>query len=200
MEYMQHLAILFSGVAAAGGGILLFLAAREHVNEQATIRVIREVAQLYSCMQRAVNNTPANRALILMLSNGGRLLSLHDRKYITVLDEVRDGSVQAVMQDYEKFPADAGYLRMINRLIDEKEVTGATRELAPGMLRDAYEQLGVTHFVLYYIGFRAGRHYYGSVTTTEGVPLINPATYNELRILFNNVRGIFRRRKISFTP
>lgn len=156
------------------------------------------MAQLYGHMQRAVNNTPANRALILMLSNGGRLISLHNRKYITILDEVRDSSVQAVMPDYEKFPADGAYLRMFRQLLEDKEIVGATRELMPGMLRDAYEQQGVTHYALYYIGFRKGRHYYGSVTTTEGHPLINPAVYNELRILFNNVRGIFRRRKIVF--
>lgn len=198
MEYFYtHFAILAGGVIASIAGYIGLSAARERIEENISIRNVREIAQLYSTMQTVINDTPADRFLILMLSNGGRLINITDKKYVTILDEVHNTNAAAIINDYDRFRVDAAYLRMFSMLMQEGQLSTATREIEPSVLRDAYEAAGITHTQLFYIGYKKRRHYFGSISTTSGQPLIDPPTYNRIQIAINNIRRMFRKRGIK---
>lgn len=197
MQFFEHSAIALAGAGVVVTAALTYWAAREHIEEKISINAIRDMAQIYSYMLRVVNNTQADRMLILMLSNGGRILRPHDAKYVTVIDEVGNGKVRPVINDFNRFRVDGEYIRIVNRLIEEREISMAVRQLNPGFLRDAYEADGITHFMLFYIGYKSKRHYFGSISTTSGRAFMEVEETQEISIAINQIRRMFSRRRIN---
>lgn len=193
---MEHLYYIAVGGTAALTITFMVLLARGRYLYWASRQVIRDVSRLYSAMQRVINNTHADRFIIVGLHNGGKVMRIHSKRYITIFEEFHSPNIVSIKGDYSRFQVGSQYVALINDLIERGVITGATQELEPGFLRDAYEKDGIRAFHLFYIGWMNGTHFFGSISTVSEASMESPQQYQEIRVCAEKVKQIMKGRRL----
>ena len=161
----------------------------------ASQEVILDVSRLYAAMQRVINNTGADRFLIIELHNGGWPWD-NGKRYMTIREEFHSPNVPSIRQDYIKFEVGPQYRIMVNNLEARGVMSGKTEDLEYGFLRDAYEKDGIKSYHLFYIRGKGRRHFFGSISTVSENSLLTPQQYQEIRVCVQKVVQIMNNRKI----
>ena len=198
MSQMEHEMLLYYAVHA-GAALMIttkVIIIRERFLFYRSKRVIRDISRMYSAMQRVINNTHADRFLILGLHNGGKVMRIHSKKYITIFEEFHSPNVPSIKGDYSKYQVGAQYILMVNNLIEKHSVSGRVEEMEYSFLRDAYEKDGIKAYYLFYVGWLNGTHFFGSVSTTSDAGLMSPQQFQEIRVCTEKVKQIMRGRPL----
>lgn len=185
-------AVLVAGAAAT---IIAMASIHRKIREIVSRNAMRDLSDIYSAMIRVVNKTAADRFLILGIHNGGRDVTPHSRRYITIFEEANNGEVKAIRGDYDKFQVDGSYIQIFRRLMEEKHISGPVSSLAPGMLRDAYEADGLKFYHLFYICYRARVHFFCSISSTAS-PMEGPMEWSEISIAVQKIRSLMMKRRL----
>lgn len=193
---MEQFIYIVAGGAAALTVTFMVILLRERYLFWASRQVIRDVSRMYMAMMRVVNNTAADRFLIIALHNGGKVLKADKPKKITIVEEFHSPNLPSIKQDYTNYEVGPQYILMINTLLETKVVSGKTEDMEYGFLRSAYEKDGVKAHFLFYINFRGGTHYFGSVSTATASDLSTPQQYQEIMIAVSKIREIMNGRKM----
>jgi len=193
MDHIYHIA---AGGAAALIATFMVLLARERYLHWSSRQVIRDISRLYMSMQRVINNTHADRFLIIGLHNGGKMMKIQSKRYITIFEEFHSPNVPSIKGDYSRYQVGAEYVSMINDLIERGHITGKFGDMKPSFLRDAYEKDGIQAHHLFYIGWMNGTHFFGSISTVSDSSLESPQQYQEIRVCTEKVKQILRGRPL----
>lgn len=183
-------------VAGAALTIAIMLNIHRKVRELVSRNAMRDLSDIYSAMIRVVNNTAADRFLILGIHNGGRDVTPHSRRYVTIFEEANSPEVKAIRADYDRYQVDGTYIHIFRKLMDEKHISGPVSGLMPGMLRDAYEAEGLKFYHLFYICYRARVHFFCSISSTTG-PMEGPREWSEISVTVQKIRKLMTKRRIT---
>lgn len=174
-------------------GFLIALVYSMHIN--AAKNVVKDISLLYRVMQRVINNTDADRFLILGLHNGGRKLDVHSKRYITIFEEVNNPNVPSIKGDYKKVMVDGPYIHLINQLISQGVVFGWTKDLPGGLLKEAYQKDGINYYHIFYIGYRQNTYFFGSASTTSQVSMEDSSQWMEIKLATNKIKQLINKRR-----
>lgn len=161
--------------------VILMLSLHAKMRQRASRQALRDISNIYEAMLRVLDNTGADRFLILGLHDGGNEIKVHSKRYITIFEEVSTQDTANIKGDYDRYRADLPYIAMFRKLLEDGFVTGNTSEMNLGMLRDAYQAEGIKHYHLFYIGWKNKIHFFGSVSSKNS-PMIDPQSLSEIKI------------------
>ncbi len=143
---------------------------------------LRDISDVTDYMQDVINNTHANRFLILALSNGGGYPTAKKNMYVTVLHECNDSKVRSIKTMVQNVIADPSYVRLVARLASEVVIEMETLAMEDGFLKRVYENDKITHSYLFYIKRTKGTTFYGSISTIEGRPFIDNQSFESIHL------------------
>lgn len=159
---------------------------------------VRNLSYLHSVLQRVLLKTTANRGIIWILHNGGERISLHTKRYVTVLEEVNDNTISEVKSDYDRFLIDPEFIHAISRLIDGGSTLLDINDLPPSILKHLLSKDGIKQSYLYYIGWYNNCHYFGSFSTKKEGGFYEESQYVELLIAAQKVQKLYGGRSLLF--
>lgn len=193
---MEQLIYIAAGGAAALSVTFMILLLRERYLFWASRKVIRDVSRMYAAMQRVINNTHADRFLIIGLHNGGKVMKITSERKITIFEEFHSPNLPSVKNDYRNYRVGAQYVLLINNLIEKGVITGDTSDMEPGFLQDVYHKDNIKSHHLFYIAWISGTHFFGSITTVSESSLNSPQQYQEIRVCAEKIKQIMNARRL----
>jgi len=152
----------------------------------------RKLGQLYETMNYVINSTTADRFTILKTSNGGGKIHPAHPIYVYVLHEDWRPPSKPIKHRYQRVLLDAEYVRLLDKLLREKEVGLKTSDMVDCFLRRAYVRMGVKYAKLYYLAHNSENIYYAGITTTSENGLTSASDMDEIYISINALRNIFK--------
>lgn len=159
---------------------------------------IRDLSQLYAILHRVINRTSANRCLVWAIHNGGKALSVHSTRFVTILEEANAKEApHGIKSDYDRFKVDSEFIRLVNQMIDSGSILMDINELRPSILKQLLTKDGVKQAYFYYIGWHKGSHYFGSFSTSTEGGFYAENEYVELLIGSQKVRRIYSKPLIG---
>ena len=169
--------------------MVIFMAVWQYKsNKNSFNKAMVSISKIYDTLGDAITKTSASRALILYTSNGGGIPHPGSTLYSTVLYEYHDANIKAVKNEFQSVLVDGEYVDMLVQLEQHGAIFRSTSEMRPGLLRSIYERDGVTAVYIFKIHSTDLCYYYGSISTTDPLGVIDLATIelaaNKLRVLF----------------
>lgn len=154
----------------------------------------RAIERTFGIMDLLLNETPANRVLLLKSENGGGIPGPGNVAYSTVVRERRDDRISSVQARWQRVPVDKDYARMICDIIDTGRVERHTSEMVEGSeLRDVYEADGVKFSTVSHLcttkdpGGEGGAVYYVSINFVREGDKLDP---NHRSLLNQGIRDL----------
>lgn len=190
---------LLEWLFAAGGmaAILKFLpqfitSFRTKRDEKKQRENYEDIENIYKVLKQIDDLPNVQRVLILKFSNGGKTPAADAEVYITVLYEDNDASVSEVKHKYQKVLADENYIKMLRNLLEEKELSLYTKDMLPGLLRNAWSVDDVRFGKVFHIHTNRKRTIYMSVSTTrENVAFDQPIEAESIGLGVSKLKQIF---------
>ncbi len=131
--------------AALGSGGVAVVAVDRIVQYLATLpsiraeKGVRDAAQISDELQGLKSLLNADVTLLLYASNGERIMSGGSSLTVTIAQELVENGIGRVKPDFQGFPIDDAYLKMLRQLIEKNVVFyGDPKNMADGFLRDLY--------------------------------------------------------------
>jgi hypothetical protein len=105
-------------------------------------------AEIKSVLSECILKTPTDRGILINFHNGGGLITLKTNKYISVCFEKNTPRLPAIIEDWQRVPADEEYLMFVQKLLKDKMVVLQTSRMQPGKLKRAYTTAGITSSIV----------------------------------------------------
>lgn len=121
--------------------------------------VLADIDRIYEVMHELLRNSPADRILLVICTNGGGVPNSGKPIYSSVLREVSDG-LDPVGPRWGKRMIDQEHVKMISELLDDGRVQNITFDMSGGGLSTLYRADGIwgDDMVLLHKG-KKGLHY-----------------------------------------
>lgn len=149
--------------------------------------------QINALLGWIVSETPADRAIIIKLHNGGSKLQTGMTKYISVINERHNKNVMEVAKDFQHYPIDANYMQMIHKLLSEKIIVANVDSMPEGMLKRRYRLDGLKCAIIFYLRETDGGLYYGSFASTYTLEEITTdENFARIENTIQKIRHLFR--------
>lgn len=143
-------ATIITAALGAGGTVSVAISQIEKIyrtwKNNSSARAIQNIAQTIDTMQDLAMETGAGRVLLLQVSNGGGIPSSGANLYVSILHEIKDRSLRPIKPDFQSMLTDAGYIRLLEKLVSNGEYHGTPDDLSDGFLKDLYVSEGVEFF------------------------------------------------------
>ena len=165
----------------------------ENLQARKSETALLDAAKIYHILNDNATRMKTDRCLVLYTSNGGGIPSAGNPLYVSILYEiVRRNGLRPIAGEFQSVPLDGSYIELLSKVIETKEpgIHGKTKELEPGMLRQIYEEEGVTQFYIGKITGTQKRFYFYSMRwmdqeapTEEAINLCARILQSELKPL-----------------
>ena len=125
---------------------------------------------IYKEMTRVIENTAAQKVLILYLHNGGSQPAVGKPLYSTALYEVNQSEMEPKIATWSKQRVDKQYTQMLVDMInsDNGSVILKTDEMEKGILRDVYKADGITFSRVSHLGSHNPKSFWRSKSKEVG--------------------------------
>lgn len=145
-------------------------------------------------LNRAINETLCDRALVLKLHNSGGQLYVGKAKKASVLFEGLTQTLPTVKEDFQSQLVDTDYMAIMQRVEREKLIIQNTSKMPHSMLRRIYERDNITITVIFYIKETENGLYYGSFTSkADPLEFMKPSTYSRLENSISRLRVMYEK-------
>lgn len=189
-QLTQILSLLFG---TAGVGTLLvkwYISQRDKRKDISTL--LAGLSNIYSKMQQLLNETDANRFLILKAENGGGRPKIGSTINVSVLYEVLAG-LPSIKDDYQKLPVDNEYISMLADASSHGHASLVVSELPPCILKDIYVAENVKYSEVHYLCETPKAFYYCSIASTLTTNFSGAKSRNSIHLSVNNIRNIMKK-------
>lgn len=128
------------------------------------IQSVMSFKRVHNILNYTVANTDAIRALVIKAHNGGKIPTLTEKMFVTIMHESVDKNIEQVSQKYQAQEIDGSYFDLLIEIIQKKKLAKKTSELQAGcMLHDLYSRTGISYTKLYEIYYTPKQYVYLSV-------------------------------------
>lgn len=155
-------------------------------------KALNAISDIYDVFNRVIDDSNANRVLVLKSSNGGSRPTIGVNLYVSVLHEMSTRGVDQIKAQYQSIHIDETYIRLLQRLTEKKEFEIYTSEIEPGsFLRLTYDKEQLKRVYMFEIKGNGDNYYFGSFSTqaqefTDNDRLAFRLAIDKLRKIFAN--------------
>ena len=153
---------------------------------------LAEQQTIYSLLQAILTETPADRVMIIKTENGGGIPSHKNPVYMSVMYEVYQNPMRAILEEMQRVRAGSAYIDLILQLADQSKVTYETQNMPAGLLRDINETDGIQSGQKHYINNNEKAFYYLSISSRQEQALMEtPQARRVIALALNKIQNIF---------
>lgn len=179
----------------AAGAVAYWQVRRTNLRAK-TAQVLALEVQTRQELEYVVETTQCDRALLLVLHNGGGPLMGGAAKYASALHEAKVGRVASVLAEFQGFEVDAEYLMLMQQIEANRVVCLSTGAMRESMLKRRYEADGITAACVFKIAETPHRYYYASFTTVGAEEAFtSAANYARMEAAVNKLRRLYGEAK-----
>lgn len=168
-------------LGALAASVFSFWTVNQYHKKANTANVLAMDIHVYRLLENVVEITPCDRALVLVLHNGGGKILAGSPKYSSALYESCSTNIAPIIKDFQAFEIDIDYTILIEQVKSRKMVLLMTSDMKEGMLKRRYETDGITAAIVVSLEETPNRYYYASFSTV-GDPNVFMASANFARI------------------
>ncbi len=190
-ELTYKIVALIFGTGGIGFYLIKWYLNRKDGKKDIT-QLLTGISNMYSKMQQLLNETEANRFLILKAENGGGKPKVGCTINVSVLYEVVNG-LRSVKDDYQKLPVDPNYIVMLSEASLHGHSSMVVKEMEPCMLKDIYVDEGVLYSEVHYLCETDLAFYYCSVASTVTTNFSGGRVRNRITLSVNYIRNVMKK-------
>lgn len=123
------------------------------------------------------------RASLLYLKNGGGVPHAGSQIYSNILMDACIPPLQDYTSRWQDVRVEGEYLNILSKLAIEGVVHIVTKDLQPGVLKDAGESEGIDSFYLYYIKATKNKWFYLAISSCNSNFKFNAEQRDKIRVL-----------------
>lgn len=192
----QQLKMNWIDLLNTGGAVVLITTVSNAIVKQVEKRqrykkAIGKISEIYDVFNRVIDDSNADRVLILKGSNGGGRPTIGSNLYVSVLHEMSVKGIEQIKGQYQNILVDDAYIRLMQKLIETREIEIQTKELPENsFVRLTYEKENLKHSYLYEIKANANTYFFGSFSTKE-TGGFSPSDKLAFRLAIDKIKKIF---------
>jgi len=155
-------------------------------------QAVSKIGEIYDIFNRVIDDSSANRVLILKGSNGGSRPTIGNNLYVSVLHEVSTKGIDQIKSQYQGIHVDDSYIRLLQKIIENREIEINIDEFSDdSFLKLTYQKDDLKHSYFFEIKGSGNDYFFGSFSTVE------PAGFNSsdrlaFRLAIDKLRKIFK--------
>lgn len=158
-------------------------------------RSIKKIAEIYDSFNRVIDESNAERVLILKSSNGGGKPSPGSDLYVSVIHEMSVKGVEQIKNQHQKILIDEAYLKIIQRIISERSVEIRVGELPENsFLRLLNDQEGFKQLYFFEIKSNADNYFFGIFSTKAETGFSKPDKL-AFKLAIDSIKKVFENEK-----
>lgn len=156
---------------------------------------LKDISEMNSYMSDVVDNTQADRFLILMGHDSGNIPNPKHLYFAKAMwQKVKDKKDNdSLVRRFDSVRVDFEYINMIIELMTKGCVKLVVDEMPDGFLKTVYKGEGIKYSEIYFlVQEKSNKIYYCSIATNkEGERFSNPQDRSRIEIAVNHIRQIF---------
>lgn len=150
-------------VTTAGNLIAKYLERRDRYKS-----AIRKISEIYDAFNRVIDDSKADRVLILKSANGGGKPTPGTDLYVSIIHEMSTKGVEQIKQQYQRILIDDTYIRIIQQIILERTLEVRIQDLPENsFIRLTYEKDNLQWLYFFEIKGNANSYYFGNFSTKD---------------------------------
>ena len=150
-------------VTTAGNLIAKYLERRDRYKS-----AIRKISEIYDGFNRVIDDSKADRVLILKSHNGGGKPTPGTDLYVSIIHEMSTKGVEQIKQQYQRILIDDTYIRIIQQIILERTIEIRIQDLPENsFIRLTYEKDNLKWIYFFEIKGNANSYFFGSFSTKD---------------------------------
>lgn len=198
MSYMEHLTIaLLSSAATVGLALLAYWGLLRKKKEATPLQHAQGWADIQRICTQLVKDSDVERALVLMLTNGGGVPKLGAKLYASALVNVTQDVPSHRIPVYKQLEVDIPYIEMLLEAANRGKSMQLTEVMPRGMLRDIYKEEGVKYSEVWHLMQTDDAYFFASFSTYSETHLVGSQA--DMRIAVSEIKrvlaGVYREVK-----
>lgn len=162
------------------------------------IQSVMAIKRVHNILNYTVANTDAIRAIVIKAHNGGKIPTLTEKMYVTIMHESIDKNIEQIATRFQAQEIDSAYFDLLIEIIQKKKLSKKSVDLQQGcMLHDLYTRTGVTFSKIYEIYYNPKQYVFLSVQFKKEQD-VTPKERDIIRSAAMEIRNIFRDEAKSF--
>lgn len=158
-------------------------------------RSIKKISEIYDSFNRVIDESNAERVLILKSSNGGGKPSPGSDLYVSVIHEMSIKGVEQIKHQHQKILIDETYLKIIQRIISERSIEIRVEELPENsFLRLLNDQEGFKQLYFFEIKSNADNYFFGIFSTKVETGFSKPDKL-AFKLAIDSIKKVFENEK-----
>jgi len=189
--YTEIIAAISAIIVALIGLIKVYAKSLSAKNKIDATTVLLDSQVIYDCIDEIVMKTSVKRCLIFMTHNDKEVIKPSSKLYTSCLYERYEFPFASVKREYQNFPLDISYLKMLTSLMISERVDFIVSRMATSLLKDIYVLEGVKYSkVIYLFDKDRKKIWYMSVATDEDIEVFSKVDYAVIMKNVNNIASI----------
>lgn len=183
------------GVKLLDHYILKRRAKKEIKQKDEFLASLKDISAMNSYMSDVIENTPADRFLILMGHDSGNIPNLKHPYFAKAMwqkTKAKNDS-DSLVRRFDSVRVDFEYINMIIELMTKGCVKLVVDEMHDGFLKTIYKGEGIKYSEIYFLAQeKSSKIYYCSIATTKDGERFNDLeTRSKIELCINHIRQIF---------
>lgn len=161
----------------------------------AASKSIVDINTIYTeCMKPVLDNTEAERYLVVKVENGGGRITPGAQLFSTVIYEDYRRPLRTIMETYQRFKINKETTELLTSVVGQGSARVITKDLEKGnSLKIALEASEIRYVELFFIAQTNERLFYASIGTSNEKlnPFDDSPSRQAIEVSINNLRNIF---------
>ena len=198
MSYMEHLTIaLFSSLATVGMAWAAYWWIFGRKKDATPLQHAQGWADIQRICTQLVKDSDVERALVLMLTNGGGVPKLGAKLYASALVNVTRDVPSHRIPVYRQLEIDIPYIEMLLEAANRGKSMQLTEAMPRCMLKDIYKEEGVKYSEIWHLIQTDEAYFFASFSTYSEMHLVGAQA--DMRIAASEIKralaGVYREVK-----
>jgi len=191
MSYMESLSIAMLSSAATAGFILLaYLGVLRKKKEASPLQHAQGWADIQRICTQLVKDSEVERALVLMLTNGGGTPKIGAKLYVSALVNVTQDVPSHRIPIYKQLEVDMPYIEMLLGASIRGRSMQLTETMERCMLRDIYAEEGVRYSEVWHLMQTDDAYFFVAFSTYTQIHLVGAQA--DMRIATNEIKRVLQ--------
>lgn len=198
MSYMEHLTIaLLSSLATVGMAWTVYWWMFGRKRDATPLQHAQGWADIQRICTQLVRDSDVERAMVLMLTNGGGTPRIGAKLYVSALVNVTQDVPSHRIPVYKQLEVDMPYIEMLLEAANRGKSMQLTEVMERGLLRDLYREEGVKFSEVWHLTQTDGAYFFASFSTYTDTHLVGAQA--DMRIAASEIKrvlaGVYREVK-----
>jgi len=191
MSYMESLSIaILSSAATTCFALMAYWGLLRKKKEASPLQHAQGWADIQRICTQVVKDSDIERALVLMLTNGGGIPKIGAKLYVSALVNVTQDVPSHRIPIYKQLEVDMPYIEMLLAASSRGRATHLTETMERCMMRDIYREEGVKYSEIWHLMQTDDAYFFVSFSTYTQIHLVGAQA--DMRIAANEIKRVLQ--------